>query len=122
MTKEELEAGWKWRALKHTGCNKTEVGALLLACLKIKPNSGSWFNRSGFIIASDGFVMGEIKHHDGRKDSMVVLGTVKQYTDKFRRLADDIKLNDADRADMFRYVRESIQKDLRVVKDYDLWK
>lgn len=121
MTKEELEAGWKWRALKHTGCNKTEVGALLLACLKIKPNAGSWFNRSGFIISPDGYVMGEMKHQDGR-NAMVILGTVKQYTDKFRRLADEIKLDDFDRADMFRYVRESIQRDLRVVQDYSLWK
>lgn len=118
---EKMKAGWKWRALDHTKLNRTQVGAQLLAILKIKPNAGSYFNRSGFIISEDGWVMGELIREDGSKH-FIILGTVKQYTDSFRRLADELKLDDAERADLFRYVRESIQRDLRLLQDKDTWK
>lgn len=120
---EKMKAGWKWRALDHTKLNKTQIGAQLLAILKIKPNSGSYLNRSGFIISTDGWVMGELIKEDGSKSKhLTILGTVRQYTDSFRHLADELKLDDAERADLFRFVRESIQKDLRLLQDKDTWK
>lgn len=124
MTPEEMskmKAGWRWRALYHTKLNRTQIGAQLLAIMKIKPNSGSYFNRSGFIISEDSWVMGELIREDGSKH-FTILGSVKQYTDSFRRLADELKFDDAERTDLFRYVRESIQKDLRLISDKDTWK
>jgi hypothetical protein len=122
MTEEELKAGWKYRAMAHTKLNHTQEGGLLLAVLGIKPPQGSRWNTSGCIINPDGIVTGLLHHKTGRTFMSIVAFTAAQFQDVFRKIADDLKLTDAERKEMFDLVRKWVQKDLRAVSDLNLWK
>jgi hypothetical protein len=119
-----LKSGWKYRAMKHTELNHTEAGALLLAVLGIRPPNGSRWNVGGCIIATEGQVLAQLYHkdHPHQPHIVIVALTVKEFTDIFRKIADDLKFTDAERAEMFELVRKWVQRDLRAVSDMSLWR
>lgn len=103
---------WQYRAVAHTKGNSTALGCLLLAVIGRNAKHPPWFGRSAEITA-EGLVVTSFTHRSGRRYEPWVWGSVEELTAAFSRLADELKLNDADRIELFRQVRQWVARDNR---------
>lgn len=97
---------WQHRAVRLTGGNQTLLGCFVLAVLGWQ--SGRKPPRFGKIarIARDGMVFSNMQDADGRMYRSHCLGPVQTVTDNFRSLADELKLQDWERREMFEELRK----------------
>jgi len=108
---------WQYRAVAATRGNQTMLGCILLAVIGRNAKNPPWFE-PGAEIDADGFLLANfvgkdrVDHHQ-----LIPVATVKDLVDEFRRLADAIKLDDADRIAMFAALRAWIVKDHRALKE-----
>lgn len=120
-----IEHSWQYRAVERTKANSTPLGMILLGVLgkasKYAPrvSNAAAIMPSGAIVVN--FLDREGHYHAATNLDEIAggLGTVGELTDAFRRLADDLKLEDHERIDMFKEVRQWLAIDYRVMKDFD---
>lgn len=110
---EAERATWQYRAVLRTRANQTMIGCVLLAVLQ-----RSAFHRPPrfghhAIIAANGIVCTMYQHAAGQEPDMAAVEHIEVITDGFRRLADDLKLMDSERAEMMGELRKWISRDLR---------
>lgn len=105
---------WQRRAVDKTGGNQTLMGCFVLAILgwqhgRHPPRFGrtATINKEGLIITN-------MQAKDGQVFPNHQLGQVQTVVDNFRGLADELKLNDEERKQMFDELRKWFFKDERV--------
>lgn len=108
---------WQARALVATQGQKSQLGAIILAITKAEPSRGPKFG-PGAVISSDGFIFANFIDRHGSYHQGALVCSVRNYIDNLHGLADVLKLNDADRSDMFRRAREWIYIDHRALKEW----
>jgi hypothetical protein len=109
--------GWKWRAIRASIC--TTTGSIVQAMLARQPTRGTILRQNADIMP-DGIVKTEVRIRGSW--ITIHLGSIKDICDNMNRLADHIKLDDADRTAMFVELRAWIRRDLRLDKDHQLTK
>lgn len=134
MDAHELRESWQGRAL-HFARNNPQLKTALLSLLAdnydetlpflLHAVSGSAavlapFYSSNPVINKHGCIVADLIGTDGCKyrDAVIFLST-GQMQDTFRRLADRLKLDDADRADLFICVRHWVKADQRFDPSFD---
>lgn len=85
------------RCVEATGGNASQLGAIVLATFGMYPATLPAFGMSA-TITSDGYVLCDIRTRNGEYKSGAFVSSLQEIVDKFRRLADWLKLSDADRA------------------------
>ncbi len=104
---------WRLRAIAATRGNQTLLGTILIAVLqKSILHNPPRFGRQ-CVITRDGQVFAPYQGKDLKFNSAAFVCTADELRDGFRDLADKLKLNDADRAEMFGELRKWVQKDFR---------
>lgn len=104
---------WQRRAVEKTGGNESLLGCFVLAIL-------AWQNgrkppRFGKLarIDKDGILHSNMQDKDGKVHWDYALGPVKHVIHNFRFLADELKLNDDERKEMFSELKKWVYKDDR---------
>ena len=115
-----VRESWQFRAEQLTRGNETAVGMILLAVLNRRPHKPPAVGHKA-IIGSNSRVYASYMHRNGRVEHYVPICTVADLTTMFRRLADALKLDDADRVAMFNEVKKWIVKDYRAKSDENLF-
>lgn len=112
-------ASWQARALLATKGNQTQLGTILIAVLG-KAASHPPRIVSNAVINREGVVMAGFQPRGSKSvadTGIAAICTAEELTENFRGLADHLRLNDNDRTDMMRRVREWVNRDERVVTD-----
>jgi hypothetical protein len=104
---------WQYRAIAATRGNQTRLGALVIAVMGKAPKNPPAFARRGANIDPHGYVLCNFAARDGTVTHNALVGHWRELRDNFRGLADHLQLDDAEREDMFRCVRDWIYLDLR---------
>lgn len=97
---------WQRRAVVKTGGNQTLMGCFVLAILGWQ--HGRYPPRFGRVarINKDGYVFSNMQSKDGSVYHDYAFGPVQTVIDNFRGLADELKLNDDERKQMFGELRK----------------
>ena len=103
---------WQYRAVQATRGNQSQLGAILIDVLHKSGNRKPRFVGPANI-TSDGFVMCSFVSRDGVFYMGALVAPVSDLVRNFRGLADHLKLNDAERIEMFAEVRKWIGRDYR---------
>lgn len=110
---EAERASWQYRAIEATKGNQSKLGTLLLAILGHPAKNPPWFGSSATINAG-GLVVASFTGKDRQLHYPFVVCEVSELTNNFAGLADHLKLNDEERIELFRRVREWVARDLRL--------
>lgn len=110
---EAPKDSWQRRAVEKTGGNQTLMGCFVLAILGWQ--HGRHPPRFGRVatITKEGWVKTNMQAKDGTIHPNHNLGPVKVVIDNFRGLADELKLNDDEREQMFSELRKWFYRDER---------
>lgn len=103
---------WRFRAIRLTRGNSTPLGALVLAVIGRNARNPPWFGNAAEITVG-GQVVTSFTDRAKRMHFPHVLGTVDYLTSTFSRLADELKLADEERIELFRMARQWCVKDHR---------
>lgn len=101
------------RAVEKTGGNQSLLGCFVLAILGWQHGRRPPRFGSRATITIDGMVKTHMQAQDGRVYRDHMLGPLKTIVDNFRGLADELKLNEAERKEMFDELRKWFFKDER---------
>lgn len=104
---------WKHRAVRETGGNSTMMGCFVLAILGWQHGRKPPRFGSRAVINKDGVVISNMQDKDGVKHLNHALGPVQDIIDSFRGLADHLKLDDAERVEMFSELKKWFAHDER---------
>jgi hypothetical protein len=103
---------WQYRAIQFCRGNQTPLGTILLAVIGRNAKNPPWYGTAAEIRA-DGLVVSSFTDRHRKLHYPALVCGVTELVDMFSRLADDLKLADADRIEMFRQVRQWCARDLR---------
>lgn len=111
---EAPQTSWQYRAVKLTGGNQAMLGCFVLAILGWQ--HGRKPPRFGKVatITKEGLIKTNLQTKDGLILRNHILGPVQIVIDNFRGLADELKLDDNERKQMFDELRKWFFKDERV--------
>lgn len=109
---EARTKSWRYRALQATQCNRTQLGAMLIAILGHQPKSAPRFWTGGATINGDGIITSQLQGKDGRWNR-VPLGHATEFATELNRLADTCKFDDVERLALFTEATKWIVKDHR---------
>lgn len=111
---EAPKDSWQRRAVEKTGGNQTLLGCFVLAILGWQ--HGRYPPRFGRVarISKEGIIYSNMQDKDGVIRSDHMLGPLQTVVDNFRGLADELKLNDNERKQMFDELRKWFFMDQRV--------
>lgn len=111
---------WQYRAIQKTRGNTTIIGAVLVAMLgkSYRIRGGKRFGRSAEILRN-GTVVAPYESAGGQIYQRMPICSVTDLVTGFRRLADKLKLDDSERAEMFLKLRQWISKDARVIQNWE---
>lgn len=119
MAPAEQRQTWQYRAIKLLRGNQTLPGTILLAVLdKSHRLNSKRIGREGEI-GPDGTVYAPYQAADGSLHPQMALCNIQDLIACFRRVADTLKLTDADRKDLFDKLRRWIARDARILKQFD---
>lgn len=114
LPKEMQRATWQYRAVEATRGNQSRLGLIVLLIIGRTPRNPPFLMmRPGLVITADGDVLSDWVGRPGAPVLATCLGTVEEVRDNLRRLADFLKLSDADRVAMFDALQKCIYKDFR---------
>lgn len=134
MEAHELRESWQGRALHYARDNQQLKTALLSLLADNYDEAlpfllaavyGDWSIRAPYYVTSPkinkcGFVIADLIMPDGyHYKNTVVFITTEQMEGTFRRLADHLKLTDAERVDLFVAVRHWVKADQRLDPAFD---
>lgn len=116
---QELErSGWRWRAVEATRGGTTKLGTILLcAVLRQPPPRPPWFGPS-CIITDTGLVVSNFVDRNNVQKGPTVVCPIQELIDNFRGLADHLRLEAADREEMFSELRKWVAVDARADPDW----
>ena len=111
---------WQFRAVKHTLGNGTQLGCVLVSVLggAMPHHAPQYFG--GATITAAGMVLCDFRDREGYWHLQRLICPVAKLVTAFRKLADDLKLDDTDREDLFRCVRQWIKEDKRNLTEEDV--
>lgn len=109
---ERVRTHWTSRAVVALKGNQTKYGCILLAILG-KAASNPPRVVSNAIIDENGFVIAAFQDRGWPDAEPVVLDHITDFVDKFRKLTDILKLDDAERIVLFDEVRKWVNEDAR---------
>lgn len=112
-------ASWQGQCIVRTRGNQTQLGAVLLAVLNKRVGEPRSFGHAGAIVdgPNGGWVLSRFIDRTGHDHGAIRVCSVDDLVGSFSRLADDLKLADADRIALFKAVRDWIATDERAIKD-----
>ncbi len=108
---------WEFRAIEALRANQSLPGMILVAALSRsqasdgRPRKPSVGHKA--YITADGNVIAKYVNPDGIYQGWQIVCKIGEMIDAFKRLADNLKLSDADRAAMFEKLRQWITHDYR---------
>lgn len=104
---------WRYRAVLALRGNQTQLGCVLLAVLGKSNEHGPPRYARKALITKDGVVCAGHMNASGQVYELVPIMMVANLVDEWRRLADQIKASDAERATMFSELRKWVVRDDR---------
>lgn len=112
-------ASWQGRVIVRTRGQQTMLGAVFLAALGKRVGEPRSFGHAAAIVdgPDGGWVLSRFIDRTGSDKGAIRVCSVDDLVGSFSRLADDLKLNDADRIALFKTVRDWIATDERAIKD-----
>ena len=110
--KPNLNDHWKLRAIAATRGTTTMMGAVVLAILNHKPSKPPYFQGLAHI-DKFGMVWGRLRGKGQLFTNMVRVGTVQEYTDELKRLADACQMDDSEAKQLMAEGRMWIERDDR---------
>ncbi len=115
---EKLRSGWKYRALEATRGNQTKLGCILIrVCGRMPKNPPRFDIKNGALILPGGMIIANFQPDQRTPFKTSAVCRVEELVSELRRLADKLKLGDAEREEMFRMTREWITHDARSTSD-----
>jgi len=111
---------WQWKLLNATDDNSRKCRAIVRSSLHNNGVGAHTFPRYAYdsaIITPEGDVMTRACMRQGDDTVTVTLGPVKELIGDFRRLADELKLSDVDRMNLFLCFRQWFKKDYRATSN-----
>lgn len=105
---------WQDRAVEATKGNGSRLGAILLAVLERWPRKVPAFADNAIITAT-GHVVCDFKDRDGNCHHGVLICDTEELTTNFRGLADHLKLDDAERTELFAKLQKWLAHDFRAI-------
>lgn len=112
LTAEAARASWQYKAIAHTRGNSTPTGCIVLAILNKVAKHPPWLNGTA-TITREGLILADFVARDYTLTRSFLVGPVQSIVADFNRLADEIKLVDAERLEMFAALRQWIAVDER---------
>jgi len=110
---DALHFDWRYRTIDALRGNQSPLGTVLLAVLGRQQSRLPRLGTQAYIDAA-GIVHVDFWDEHGDHKPASPLNSVKELTDSFRYLADELKLSDADREAMFGELRKWIKRDYRI--------
>lgn len=117
---EQVRASWQYRAIAVLKSHTTIAGCILLAALKRRPSNPPFFEGQAVINRVGGIYADLYIDGLGRAWAQQPVTSVTALREKFNRVADDLKLSDEERKEMFLALQSWIRKDERPEKDRGL--
>lgn len=114
--RDRYEKSWKGRAERHTRGNETRLGAILICVLGRKPLRPPMFEGLA-VIDTRGIVHCTFINKNGYRLPMMPAMEVVDLVREFNTLADQLKLTDDERKEMFTELRKWIVRDRRAKSD-----
>jgi hypothetical protein len=114
---------WQWRCLEATceiwSGRRSPRGMILRAAFQNNGVGPHSFPRLAYSaeISKEGIVQVQCAKTEGSEVRKINLCTAQVLVDSFRRLADELKLNDQDRIALFTCIRQWIGKDHRAISN-----
>lgn len=109
---EFLLTTWQGKVLDHLHWRQLPWGTILMSALRphapVAPRFGS------ATVDKNGRMYATLTNIDGTMQFKKFLCTTEQFQGDFRRIADDCKLTDTERTEMFAVLKSWISKDERV--------
>lgn len=114
MTPEQEKARqhWKYRVVQATKGNTSLLGAVVLGILGKMARRPPWVAARA-TIGADGVVRAQCCDRNGREGFAALFTSVEDMAGQFSRLADELKLEDAERIELFQQVKLWCARDLR---------
>ncbi len=109
--------GWRYRCVEECKGNTTIRGLMLLSAIGIHSSRPPWFGPT-CIIDPDGFVFTNFVDRAGDMHEATYVCHVSDMIEGFRRLADKLKLTDAERDELFNAIRMWVHSDGRADPDW----
>ena len=103
---------WRIRAVIATMGNRTRLGTILISVLRKEIGRRPRFGASA-IINREGYVLTDFVDRRGTFHANHAICRVGEFRDNFRRLADALKLDDAERKEMMDAIKQWIARDDR---------
>ena len=103
---------WHAMAIIAEKGNQSKLGCIIIAMLGYMPKHAPRL-RGLAVILPDGTLTADMDLGNGRGFLATPLGPVAEIRDDLRRLADRLKLEDAERVDLFDQFRKWVVRDLR---------
>lgn len=110
---------WQYKAIAATNGNRTKLGMILLAVLGIAPSNAPRLVCPTAVIDANGWVWSWFQSPDdppGVADQVPLVSTTN-LRDSLNKLADRIKMTDAQREELFSLVRKWIERDERAIQE-----
>lgn len=111
MTPREEQSTWQYKAVVATKGNQTLIGTICIYLAGKYAKSGRTILEAANV-DEEGLTWAIMRNQRG-EIGMVCLGFITDIRDDFRRLADFLKLDDAERIELFTELRKFIAVDLR---------
>lgn len=107
-------ASWQYKAIVATRGNQTMLGAILLQVIGKQAKNPPRITGTASVDA-EGLCWTLLLAQHGTEvaEGLVCLGYIGEIVDEFRRLADFLKLDDAERIELFDELRKWVSVDLR---------
>lgn len=111
LMSEGFRNSWQRKVIEATRGNQSQLGAIVICALGRKPKHPPRFLGPA-TITSDGYLIAQFQKRNGDYVSGFI-GSVEDFNNNLRGLADHCKLNDADRKAFFETMKQWIATDYR---------
>lgn len=106
---------WQYKAVVACRGNQTLIGTILLTLID-RPAKNPPQVLTTATVDEHGLLWAGLRTRRGQ-EGVALLGSVQDIRDEFRRLADYLKLDDAERIELFEELRKWVAVDLRANHD-----
>lgn len=112
---------WQRRLLRHVKYNQSIIGMIVIGMLKVSDKFGAPAVGDQAVIDPQGRVLCAYLDLSGNFRKEYHIAGIVQLVMELRKIADEVKLDDADRKELFRIARQWIRKDWRLKPNGELY-
>lgn len=113
---ERERATWQYRAVALLRGNQTLPGCILLAALGLAASNPPTLGLTA-VIDEDGFLYSDFVDRERNVHEALRIGAVEDVVNAFRRVIDELHLNDGEVKELFDTIRKWIERDERAINN-----